>query len=152
VVFAAHDQPIVGDSDVWKYVMYRIEQVASTNATVLLLGETGTGKDVAARAIHDRSPRCHKSFVVVDCGALPQTLIESELFGRERGAFTGAHVSQPGRFELANGGTVFLGTRSAPCRWSCNPSCSASAGRSRRAPRLWTPDACRRARHRGNQP
>jgi transcriptional regulator with GAF, ATPase, and Fis domain len=88
--------------------MHRVEQVAPTNATVLLLGETGTGKELVARAIHQYSPRRHRSFVVVDCGALPSSLIESELFGRERGAFTGAHTAQAGRFELANGGTVFL--------------------------------------------
>src|SRR4029453_5498740 len=102
------DRTIVGTSDALKYVMHRAEQVAPTNASVLLLGETGTGKELLARAIHHRSPRRHRSFIVVDCGALPATLIESELFGRERGAFTGAHPSQAGRFELANGGTVFL--------------------------------------------
>ena len=102
------DRPIVGTSDVLKYVMYRVEQVAATNATVLLLGETGTGKELVARAIHNQSPRRHKKFVVVNCGALPPSLIESELFGRERGAFTGAHTSQAGRFEVANGGTIFL--------------------------------------------
>ena len=102
------DLTIVGASDPMRYVMRRIEQVAPTNATVLLLGETGTGKELVARAIHQHSPRRHRSFIVVDCGALPATLIESELFGRERGAFTGAHTAQAGRFELANGGTVFL--------------------------------------------
>ena len=103
------DEPaIVGSSDVLKTVMYRVEQVAPTNATVLLLGETGTGKELLARAIHHRSPRCNRGFVVVDCGALPASLIESELFGRERGAFTGAHTSQAGRFEAAHGGTIFL--------------------------------------------
>jgi transcriptional regulator with GAF, ATPase, and Fis domain len=99
---------IVGDSDALRYVLYRVDQVAPTNATVLLLGETGTGKELIARAIHDRSPRRHRNMVVVNCGALPATLIESELFGRERGAFTGAQTSQAGRFELANGGTLFL--------------------------------------------
>ena len=102
------DRTIVGASDVLKYVMYRVEQVAATSASVLLLGETGTGKELIARAIHNESPRRHKKFVVVNCGALPPTLIESELFGRERGAFTGAHNSQAGRFELADGGTIFL--------------------------------------------
>ncbi len=103
-----NDHAIVGDSDALRYVMSRVEQVAPTTATVLLLGETGTGKELIARAIHDRSPRRSRSFVVVNCGALPATLIESELFGRERGAFTGAHTAQAGRFELATGGTVFL--------------------------------------------
>jgi formate hydrogenlyase transcriptional activator len=102
------DRAIVGASDVLKYVMYRVEQVAATSATVLLLGETGTGKELVARAIHNQSPRRNKKFVVVNCGALPPSLIESELFGRERGAFTGAHTSQAGRFEIANGGTIFL--------------------------------------------
>ena len=102
------DSTIVGSSDALRYVLFRVDQVAPTNATVLLLGETGTGKELIARAIHERSNRHHRSFVVVNCGALPATLIESELFGRERGAFTGAHTSQAGRFELANGGTLFL--------------------------------------------
>jgi len=102
------DDSIVGASDALKYVMYRVEQVAATNATVLLLGETGTGKELVARAIHQQSARRTRSFVVVDSGALPATLIENELFGRERGAFTGADTAQAGRFERANGGTVFL--------------------------------------------
>jgi transcriptional regulator with GAF, ATPase, and Fis domain len=105
---ASPDRTIVGASDVLKYVMYRVEQVASTNASVLLLGETGTGKELVARAIHQQSRRANRKFMVVNCGALPPSLIESELFGRDRGAFTGAHTSQPGRFELADGGTIFL--------------------------------------------
>jgi formate hydrogenlyase transcriptional activator len=99
---------IVGDSDALRYVMSRVDQVASTEATVLLCGETGTGKELLAHAIHQRSPRRDRPFVVVNCAALPATLIESELFGWERGAFTGAHASQIGRFELAHRGTVFL--------------------------------------------
>jgi transcriptional regulator with GAF, ATPase, and Fis domain len=105
---SAGDRPIVGTSDVLKYVMYRVEQVAATSASVLLLGETGTGKELVARAIHQQSRRAHRKFVVINCGALPPGLIESELFGRERGAFTGAHTSQAGRFEVAHGGTLFL--------------------------------------------
>jgi transcriptional regulator with GAF, ATPase, and Fis domain len=99
---------IVGDSDSLRYVMSRVEQVAPTDASVLLLGETGTGKELLARAIHKRSRRRDRPFVVVNCAALPSALIESELFGRERGAFTGAHATQIGRFELANRGTLFL--------------------------------------------
>ena len=99
---------IVGTSQTWQAVMHRVDQVATTTATVLLLGETGTGKGLLARAIHERSARRARSLVTIDCGALPASIIESELFGRERGAFTGAHASQAGRFELANGGTVFL--------------------------------------------
>jgi formate hydrogenlyase transcriptional activator len=99
---------MVGDSDAWRYVMFRVEQVAATEATVMLCGETGTGKELLAHAIHRRSPRRDRPFVVVNCAALPPTLIESELFGRERGAFTGANTSQIGRFELAHRGTVFL--------------------------------------------
>jgi transcriptional regulator with GAF, ATPase, and Fis domain len=99
---------IVGDSDALRYVMFRVDQVAATEATVLLCGETGTGKELLARALHRRSGRRDRPFVVVNCAALPATLIESELFGRERGAFTGAHASQAGRFELAHRGTVFL--------------------------------------------
>ena len=99
---------MVGTSIAWQSVMHRVDLVASTNATVLLLGETGTGKELLARSIHERSARRTRNMVVVDCGALPSSLIESELFGRERGAFTGAHTAQAGRFEMANGGTVFL--------------------------------------------
>lgn len=102
------ERTIIGSSDALRYVLFGVDQVAPTNATVLLLGETGTGKELVARAIHERSARRHRSFVVINCGALPAGLIESELFGRERGAFTGADTAQAGRFEVANGGTLFL--------------------------------------------
>jgi transcriptional regulator with GAF, ATPase, and Fis domain len=99
---------MVGASQTFNEVRRRLEEVASTGATVLLLGETGTGKGLLAQTIHELSPRRHRNFAVVDCGSLAASLIESELFGRERGAFTGAYTSQAGRFEAANGGTVFL--------------------------------------------
>jgi hypothetical protein len=99
---------IVGDSDALRYVMYRVDQVARTEANVLLCGETGTGKELLARAIHRAGCRRDRPFVVINCAALPASLIESELFGHERGAFTGAHERQIGRFELAHRGTVFL--------------------------------------------
>jgi formate hydrogenlyase transcriptional activator len=99
---------IIGISDPIKYVMRRIQQVAATSATVLLTGETGTGKGLFARYIHEASGRRDKPFVNVNCAGLPPNLIESELFGREKGAFTGSTARQIGRFELANGGTIFL--------------------------------------------
>ncbi len=99
---------IVGASNAIKYVMYRIQQVAASRTTVLLTGETGTGKGMFARALHEASDRRHKPFVHVNCAGLPANLIESELFGREKGAFTGSTGRQIGRFELANGGTIFL--------------------------------------------
>jgi transcriptional regulator with GAF, ATPase, and Fis domain len=99
---------IIGVSNPIKYVMYRIQQVAHTNTTVLLTGETGTGKDLFARSLHQASSRRDKPFIIVNCAGLPPNLIESELFGREKGAFTGATARQIGRFELANNGTIFL--------------------------------------------
>jgi formate hydrogenlyase transcriptional activator len=99
---------IIGRSDALMYVMYRMEQVARTDATVLLLGETGVGKELFARAIHRSSGRKEKPLLKVDCASLAPTLIESELFGHERGAFTGAVATRKGRFEIADGGTVFL--------------------------------------------
>ena len=99
---------IIGQSSAISHVFFRVEQVAPLNTTVLLLGETGTGKGVVARAIHSRSTRKDRPMITVNCTALPGNLIESELFGRERGAFTGADARQMGRFELADGGTIFL--------------------------------------------
>jgi transcriptional regulator with GAF, ATPase, and Fis domain/CHASE2 domain-containing sensor protein len=99
---------IVGVSDSLKYVLHRIQQVARSKTTVLLTGETGTGKGLFARFLHEASDRRDKPFVNVNCAGLPPNLIESELFGREKGAFTGSTARQIGRFELANGGTIFL--------------------------------------------
>jgi len=99
---------IVGQSPAILDVLARIAQVAPTDSSVLLLGETGTGKELLARAIHDTSPRRNAPLVAVNCAALPPNLIESELFGHERGAFTGATGAKTGRFELADGGTLFL--------------------------------------------
>jgi len=99
---------IVGESEAIRNVFFKIEQVAPTNTTVLVLGETGTGKELVARAIHNTSPRKDKPLIKVNCATLPAALIESELFGHEKGAFTGATARQLGRFEMANGGTIFL--------------------------------------------
>ena len=99
---------IIGQSDGLKYVLYRAEQVAPANTTVLILGETGTGKELIAAAIHNMSPRKDRPLITVNCAALPGNLIESELFGREKGAFTGADSRQVGRFEVANGSTLCL--------------------------------------------
>ena len=99
---------ITGQSASLLRVLHEIETVAPTGSTVLLTGETGTGKELVARAIHERSTRRARAFVRVNCAAIPAALIESEMFGHERGAFTGAVTSRPGRFEVANGGTIFL--------------------------------------------
>ena len=104
-----HDvDEIVGQSAALRVALTRLMQVASMNSTVLLLGETGTGKELFARALHDRSRRHARALVRVNCAALPPSLIESELFGHERGAFTGAVSMRQGRFEIADGGTIFL--------------------------------------------
>jgi transcriptional regulator with GAF, ATPase, and Fis domain len=99
---------IVGESPAIRAVLFMVEQVAPTDAAVLLLGETGTGKELLARAIHSKSHRRGRALVKVNCAALPPTLIESELFGHEKGAFTGADARKIGRFELADQGTLFL--------------------------------------------
>src|SRR5918993_3640547 len=99
---------IIGESDAIKRAVAEIQRVAQTEATVLLLGESGTGKELFARAVHHLSNRRDKPFVAINCAAIPETLIENELFGHERGAFTGANDRRQGKFELASDGTVFL--------------------------------------------
>jgi formate hydrogenlyase transcriptional activator len=99
---------IIGNSTTLRGVLKRVETVAPTDSTVLIYGETGTGKELIARAIHDLSPRRTKAFVKLNCAAIPTGLLESELFGHEKGAFTGAIAQRIGRFEVANGGTIFL--------------------------------------------
>jgi formate hydrogenlyase transcriptional activator len=99
---------IIGNSTSLRRVLKRVETVAPTDSTVLIYGETGTGKELIARAIHDLSPRRSKPFVKLNCAAIPTGLLESELFGHEKGAFTGAIAQRIGRFEVANGGTIFL--------------------------------------------
>ena len=99
---------IIGKSDEMRNVFTLIEKVAPADATVLILGETGTGKELVARAVHERSQRAKKPFVAINCAAITETLLESELFGYEKGAFTGADRRKPGMFELANNGTLFL--------------------------------------------
>jgi two-component system response regulator HydG len=99
---------VIGGSPAFRRMMTLVDQVADSSATVLIQGESGTGKELVARAIHERSPRRARPFVAVNCAALPETLLESELFGYEKGAFTGAAARKEGRFELADGGTLFL--------------------------------------------
>ncbi|WP_375444540.1 sigma-54-dependent transcriptional regulator [uncultured Fibrella sp.] len=101
-------EEIVSQSKAFGKVLRQVEQVAPTNTSVLILGESGTGKELLARAVHNRSGRKNKTLVKINCAALPATLIESELFGHEKGAFTGAMTQKIGRFELADGGTIFL--------------------------------------------
>src|SRR5215813_324550 len=99
---------IVGQSSALQNVLRLVDMVAAASSTVLLLGETGTGKELVARAIHERSLRRKETFVTLNCAAIPSSLFESELFGHERGAFTGANMQRAGRLELADRGTLFL--------------------------------------------
>jgi DNA-binding NtrC family response regulator len=103
-----HDQGLIGCSPAFLQVLELITRVAPSDAVVLLQGESGTGKELVARAIHDASPRAYAPFVVLDCSGLPETLFESELFGHEKGAFTGATTRKAGLVEAAEGGTLFL--------------------------------------------
>jgi transcriptional regulator with GAF, ATPase, and Fis domain len=112
--YAVHDEPhrefarIVGSSRALESALALVERVAPTPSTVLVLGETGTGKELIARAIHNLSPRYDRAFVTLNCAAIPHDLLESELFGHEKGAFTGAIAQKIGRFEMADKGTLFL--------------------------------------------
>ncbi|HEC97275.1 MAG TPA: sigma-54-dependent Fis family transcriptional regulator [Nitrospirae bacterium] len=99
---------LVGDSPAIKTLRRQIDMVASSSSRVLIMGESGSGKELVARLIHEKSPRAHRSFVEVNCAAIPAELIESELFGHEKGSFTGAYERKKGKFELADGGTLFL--------------------------------------------
>ena len=108
IPFKSRFEGIVGDSRALRDALQQVEVVAQTDSTVLVLGETGTGKELIARAIHKRSTRHDRAFVKINCAAIPSGLLESELFGHERGAFTGAVAQKTGRFEEANGGTLFL--------------------------------------------
>jgi transcriptional regulator with PAS, ATPase and Fis domain len=99
---------VVGESAEWREVLHKATQVASTDTTVLITGDSGTGKEVVARFIHAASARKTGPFVALNCAALPEQLLESELFGYERGAFTSAQQAKPGQVELASGGVLFL--------------------------------------------
>src|SRR6201981_923166 len=101
-------EEIIGDSPALKSVLTEVKRVAPTDSTVLVLGETGTGKELIAHAIHNLSPRCGRPFIKLNCAAIPFELLESELFGHEKGAFTGAVAQKIGRFEMADTGTLFL--------------------------------------------
>ena len=101
-------EEIIGDSPALESVLAEVERVAPTDSTVLVLGETGTGKELIAHAIHNISPRCGRPFIKLNCAAIPFDLLESELFGHEKGAFTGAFAQKMGRFEMADTGTLFL--------------------------------------------
>jgi transcriptional regulator with GAF, ATPase, and Fis domain len=107
---------LIGECAAMKSVYENLKKVAPTDATVLVLGESGTGKEAIAHVLHDLSPRSEQPFVVIDCAAIPETLLESELFGYEKGAFTGAAAQKQGKFEMAQGGTLFLDEMGERCR------------------------------------
>ena len=132
-------------------VYEQVAQVAPTNTTVLIRGESGTGKELVAHAIHYSSPRADKPFVKVSCGALPESLIESELFGYEPGAFTDARAQKKGRFELAHGGTLFLDEVGELSLVHPGEAAARAAGARVRAPGRRAADQGQRARHRRHQ-
>ena len=115
---------MIGQSAAHKALLEEIRLVANSDLSVLITGETGVGKELVAQSIHRHSMRSGKPMISLNCAALPETLVESELFGHVRGAFSGAVNERRGKFELADGGGLFS-TRSASCRWRCRPSCSA---------------------------
>lgn len=106
--FAGNQLPMIGETPKMLKIYGMLDKIAASDSTVLILGESGTGKELIAAALHERSPRSSQPFIKINCAAIPDTLMESELFGHERGAFTGAVSSKPGRFELADKGTLFL--------------------------------------------
>jgi DNA-binding NtrC family response regulator len=141
--------PLLGDSAALEEVLEQIEQAAASRMSVLIFGETGTGKELVARAVHARSPRAGGPWVPVNCGAMPDSLLESELFGFRRGAFTGADRSRRGLFEQADGGLCFWTRSATPRRRSRRSSCARSRRRrfARSAPRRSsrsTSASCRR--------
>jgi formate hydrogenlyase transcriptional activator len=123
-------EEMVGSSPALRRVQRLIEVVAPTDATILILGETGTGKELVARAVHRTSPRKNLPFITLNCAAIPTGLLESELFGYERGAFTGALSQKLGRFEMANRGTLFLDEVGA-FLWTSSRSCLGPCRKSR---------------------
>ena len=147
-----HFGEIIGRSAAMQSVFEAIALVADTDSSVLLLGETGTGKELIARAIHRLSRRRSGPMVKVNCGALPATLVESELFGHERGAFTGAVQQRKGRFELAHRGTIFLDEVGELLARGAGQAAEGAAGAGVRARRRHPDAARRRPRGRGDQP
>jgi transcriptional regulator with GAF, ATPase, and Fis domain len=144
-------EAVVGRSPALRRALEQAAQVADTPASVLLLGETGTGKDLIARAIHSLSPRRERAFVRVNCAALPPSLVESELFGYEKGAFTGATSSKPGRFELAHEARLPRRGRRAPDRVAGQAAARPPGRRVRAAGRRADAQG-RRAHHRRDEP
>ena len=147
----AFDQ-IIGSGPAMNRVFEVMEKVAGTDATVLITGETGTGKDLVARAIHYSGPRKERRFVAQNCAALPDTLLESELFGHVRGAFTGAHQDKKGLFEVAHRGTIFLDEVGETHPGHAGAPAARAPGRRDPAGRLVGHAQGRRADHRGDQP